>query len=270
MHSVKQLVNNTICGLRKEEDHCLAKALKHWLPFFMNTVKKLNQITHKPQIDIAQDLLLSLVEANIAYNSSLFRYHGKLWEIDFEDGSAVRLKAPRYKTVILGSFWVDRGLIKRVKRAPYNSYLYYMLKQQYLDILKLHYTRKNGYDFEGRKKDRPDVKRVVSEVHTSDLGKTDKRKYFSFFDTDSFSSEEIAEIREFVSILTENVSQDSATVLQYLVKYTDSKTGEISGACKLSKNKVRVCKQELWSSASKILSCDPIYFKNVSPVYLTI
>jgi hypothetical protein len=270
MQAAKDLLNSTIKGLRSQEP-ALAKSLKKWLPLLKSTVNDLERITHKDPIDLTQDLILAVVESNIAYKAPLFRYNRKLYEMDMQDGPIVRLITPKYKkTKILECFWVMRCQIVPVKKSSLDSYLYSVIHQQYLDMLTLYFTQRNGWlRTSPRKSKIKTVERIGQEVLECDFGKEDSEMFNNMFKDTHSDQEAVVNARDMLKKIMYRISQNALVVLAEMLESPYSSAAELSRGCKMSKNMVSTCKKQIKAAAMDLTNLQPFYFEKVEPVYLT-
>jgi hypothetical protein len=270
MNEVNALLTSTIKGLRSQEP-ALAKSLKKWLPLLKSTVNDLERITHKDPIDLTQDLILAVVESNIAYKAPLFRYNKKLYELDMQDGPIFRLTTPKYKkTKILEKFWIHKRRVVPVRKSSLDSYLYSVISQQYLDMLTLYFTQRNGWlRTSPRKSKIKTVERIGQEVLECDFGKEDSEMFNNMFKDTHSDQESVASARDMLKKIMYRISQNALVVLMEMWESPYSSAAELSRGCKMSKNVVSTCKKQIKRAAMDLTSIQPIYLRKVSPMYLT-
>lgn len=265
MDEVTNLLSTTIKGLSYQEP-VLASSLKKWKPFFCTTVGSLHKATHKDPVDIAQDLLLAVVEANVLYQSDLYRYNKRLYEIDFQDGNIVRLKCPRYKKYNdKPSFWANKGKLTHVKKAKYDSFLYNVIRQQYMDILTLHFTQRNGWQCNSKNGRVKEVERICQEVSECNFSADDKDYFSNILVDHSTNPEKAAIANDLVRKVVSEISVENLSVFGEMLKNPGSNIAEISRACKLSAQKVKEATGQIQKA---VLSTGrmPVYYKAMTPV----
>jgi hypothetical protein len=266
MQEVASLVRATISGLKKSEP-ALASSLKKWIPFFVSTVGDLHKTTHRDPLDLAQDLLLSVVEANISYKTDLYKYNRRLYELDHEDGGIVRLRSPRYKKKVERlPFWVDKEQLKQVKKAQYDSYLYNVLNQQYMDILTLYFTQRNGWRVKSKKGRIKDVERVCYEVNESSFTYAESLVFENLFVDGSETCEKVSLANELIRKISSRTTSDANKVLGVMFLDPSSRVPEISRVCNISPKKVRECTRQIKAASLYRYDVRPCYFKGVFPV----
>lgn len=265
MDEVTNLLSMTIKGLSHQEP-VLASSLKKWKPFFCTTVGSLHKATHKDPVDIAQDLLLAVVEANVLYQSDLYRYNKRLYEIDFQDGSVVRLKCPRYKKYSdKPSFWANKGKLTHVKKAKYDSFLYNVIRQQYMDILTLYFTQRNGWQCNSKKGRVKEVERICQEVSECNFSNDDKDFFANILVDNSANPEKAAIANDLVRKVVSEVSAENLEVLREMLANPGANIAEISRACQLSAQKVKEATGQIRQA---VLNTNrmPVYYKTAIPV----
>jgi hypothetical protein len=270
MQTVKELLDTTINGLQKNEP-ALANALKKWLPLLKSTANDLQRITHKDPIDLTQDLLLAVVEANVAYKAPLFRYKGRLYEMDMQDGKCARLITPMYKkTKKLEKFWVQYKHIVSVKKSSLASYMYKVIRQQYLDMLTLYFTQRNGWLRTSAKKCKiKTVERIGQEILECDFSTKDSEMFSNMFKDTHSDQESTTAAREMLKKIMYRISQNALVVLAEMLESPYSSNTELSRCCNLSKNVVFRCKKQIKRAALDLTTVQPLYFTKVEPIHLT-
>lgn len=270
MQSVKVLLNSTIDGLKLKEPE-LSNALKKWKPMLKSTIEDLVRITQKDPIDLAQDLMLAVVEANVAYKAPLFRYNKKLYEMDMLDGKCARLITPKYKkTKKVEKFWVMCKRIVSVKKSSLASYLYKVIRQQYLDMLTLYFTQRNGWLRTNSKKCKiKTVERIGQEILECDFSSKDSDIFQNLFKDTKSDQESVISAREMLQKIMQRISNNAVMVLKEMLEDPEGSVSDISRGCGMSKNSVFVCKRQIKQAATDLSTLQPLYFQKIEPVHLT-
>ena len=126
-------------------DYQFGKVLQKWKCLFHSTVKKIALVRGSQDIDIFQDLMVTLSKVNSMYPVKLYRYKRKIYELDRIDGFNVRLIKSRYNVRKMRVIWARKERVKLVKKASLSALIYRKIQQQSSVILRSVFTQKNGY-----------------------------------------------------------------------------------------------------------------------------
>lgn len=122
------------------------KVLKKWKSLFYNTVKKVSIVGEITEMDVFQEIMISLIRINSLHPIKLYRYKGKVYELSKVDGFYVRLVSCRYTLRQPQVIWVRKERVKRVKKASLSALVYRKIQQQSSVMFRSVFTQKNGYE----------------------------------------------------------------------------------------------------------------------------
>lgn len=140
---------NTMVTSLERTDPDFAEVLQKWRRFLFSSVMKVSKMVHDPEEDVLQDFLLMLYKSNLYYLKDLYRYNGHIYEIDFYDGSVVRLTSNPFNIKFKHTVWVNIEKIELVKKSSLSSFIYNQIAQYKVDRINACCRKKNGYDVIG-------------------------------------------------------------------------------------------------------------------------
>lgn len=147
---MREVLNDVIRSLKRDDPY-LAKCLKKWSGYLLDSVNRASHVTAQDPEDLLQELLGRIVETRMMYQLPLYRYKKAIYQLVDEDGSLVKLKIPAYRKTKTDEkpFWVHRYLVTPVKKAKLESMIYTGISQQYCDLLASHFIQRKGYRVTG-------------------------------------------------------------------------------------------------------------------------
>ena len=232
MLNPSQLFSRTMKDLSRT-DPFLYNNLKGYRTMILNAVNKVCSVTGKDPDAVFQDILLAVVEARCLEEVPLYRWWGSVWEMDGVYGDLCRLRPNRCNRRDAGKeFMVSLSEVEPVVKCKFSSMIYTKISQTCLDMLHLHFSRKNGYER------LPEVSGVRDVVKMHSLVEGDCEQQI---DLRSSSPEEEAQMREALRRIYDSVSDGEKEVLVYMVQNPGSSSKHISREFGISKSEAREC-----------------------------
>ena len=190
------------------EDKEFSIALSKWEKFFCTLSYKGSFVVGIDPEDFSQELLQSASVSNSCYKLDLYRFKGRIYELISEEKLYCVIRTLRFNKGVKRSFVVDKNKLEKVKKGKLSSVIYTAIYQSYCDLIRGHYTVKNGYKVVDDK-----VKRLV-KVRSEDVIS------YSFKDTNT-----VEKYVNFHSLQSENqfgVSLEDIVSASYSPRHSDS------------------------------------------------
>ncbi len=232
-----------------------AKSLMQWVPFLCSSTNRVSWATGRSDEDVLQDILVGVSEINLIYNIPLYRYKGRVYEKLKEYGSLTLLQTPRNNKSRRRQLWVEDASLEPIEKSKLESTIYREIFQQSADLLKAHFTPRNGYK-RCKKEDqavavrsgrettslqRKEVQEVVSRVRL--VSEVDSEDLNNIVGTQNL--EEGLVFKQYVEQIKDNVSDTASDVLDVLVSYPGVPVYAIAEYLDVHIDKVHLAKIEI-------------------------
>jgi len=158
-------VENVVEGLGKQDKE-FNHAIRKWKPLLCKLIKTLAQITEEDEEDVFGSFMVRLVEAKVYYDMELYRYKNKILVIEKSEGPYSKMSVPFHYKKRIVPFWVRTENLAKVKKAKFDSFLYRVMNQHFIDSLNALYTAKRNYTKEAVIPEKE--KLILPELHQYD------------------------------------------------------------------------------------------------------
>jgi len=237
-------------------------ALKKWKGLLISAIKKVSAISKTSVYDVFQEFMIALSRINSMNSIPLYRYDGKVYEIDRIDGFNVRLKTSRFNVRNVNVLWIRRERIEPVKKASLFSLIYNKIQQHASVMVRAIFTQKRGFSVKSTKYENTKVRNascgvthkvikkneVVQDCRTvsiEDLDNPNLVKYENIEDESKDSSFSQFSYVEMRSKIMKMISNDAQSVFKLLCKDYQISNKKLMKKLNFSENKVIVARREV-------------------------
>ena len=262
MFDLNVFMDNVFSSIKRENAE-FGDVLFKWKFLIHKTVRKISKVSGRDEIEVFQDLMVSLSKIASNKKLKLYRWRKNIYEVDQVDGFYTRLLPNRYNLNGGSAVWVRTELLKPVKQAKLSSLVYTKIGQQESVLLRRVFTQKNGYQVISKSKEMTKInngsygekfreieKKKVAKVNTeisleTPVSNEEDAKLIDILSDNSASAESLILKRDLQHKMFKRLSNAAKMVFKWSLLDPYASDTEVCRKSKFSKRKLAYAKTEI-------------------------